>query len=196
MKKLTKYEVTNIDNLVAEDDLIAYQRSLFESYRNKTNVTQNVPCNKSDSSTNDDQKVVKNKAGNLSEKAIDGTVIYDGQNWRDLECSRPKKTVRLGTVFSGIGAIEQAFIKMRLPHKIIFACDNGEIELIPLLPLEKKEFLKLKKDEKKLEGADSARYKELKEKIENRIAEIKATVKRLSSKEDKRRMKAAKRPNI
>lgn len=34
--------------------------------------------------------------------------------------------IRLATTFSGIGAIEQAFIKMGLHHKIVFACDNGE----------------------------------------------------------------------
>lgn len=37
--------------------------------------------------------------------------------------------IRLGTLFSGIGAIEQAFIKMGLPHEIMFACDNGEREI-------------------------------------------------------------------
>ena len=34
--------------------------------------------------------------------------------------------IRLATLFSGIGAIEQAFIKLDIEHKIIFACDNGE----------------------------------------------------------------------
>lgn len=37
--------------------------------------------------------------------------------------------IRLATLFSGIGAIEQAFIKQDIEHKIIFACDNGEREL-------------------------------------------------------------------
>ena len=37
--------------------------------------------------------------------------------------------IRLGTLFSGIGAIEQAFLKMQLSHQIVFACDNGEREL-------------------------------------------------------------------
>lgn len=34
--------------------------------------------------------------------------------------------IRLGTLFSGIGAIEQTLLKLNLNHKIIFACDNGE----------------------------------------------------------------------
>lgn len=33
--------------------------------------------------------------------------------------------IRLGTVFSGIGAIEHALDKLDLPHDIVFACDNG-----------------------------------------------------------------------
>lgn len=35
--------------------------------------------------------------------------------------------IRVGTVFSGIGAIEQALVRMDLEHKISFACDNGNI---------------------------------------------------------------------
>ena len=34
--------------------------------------------------------------------------------------------IRLATLFSGIGAIEQAFLKQNIEHKIVFACDNGE----------------------------------------------------------------------
>ena len=37
--------------------------------------------------------------------------------------------LRLGTVFSGIGAVEHALEKMCLPHEIVFACDNGERKL-------------------------------------------------------------------
>lgn len=37
--------------------------------------------------------------------------------------------IKLGTVFSGIGAIEQALKRMNLEHEIEFACDNGDIEI-------------------------------------------------------------------
>lgn len=37
--------------------------------------------------------------------------------------------VRLATVFSGIGAIEFAFKRMNIDHDIVFACDNGEVEI-------------------------------------------------------------------
>ena len=34
--------------------------------------------------------------------------------------------LRVGTLFSGIGAFEQALKQLHLPHEIVFACDNGE----------------------------------------------------------------------
>ena len=37
--------------------------------------------------------------------------------------------IRLGTVFSGIGSIEQALLRSGLDHQIVFACDNGDVEL-------------------------------------------------------------------
>ena len=36
------------------------------------------------------------------------------------------KKLRVGTLFSGIGAFEQALKQMKIPHEIVFACDNGE----------------------------------------------------------------------
>ena len=37
--------------------------------------------------------------------------------------------IKIATVFSGIGSVEHALIRMKLEHKIIFACDNGDIEI-------------------------------------------------------------------
>ena len=37
--------------------------------------------------------------------------------------------IRLGTLFSGIGAVEQALIRLGVPYDIIFACDNGDIDI-------------------------------------------------------------------
>ena len=36
------------------------------------------------------------------------------------------KKLRVGALFSGIGAFEQALKQMKIPHEIVFACDNGE----------------------------------------------------------------------
>lgn len=37
--------------------------------------------------------------------------------------------IRLATLFSGIGAVEQALKRLSVEHEIIFACDNGDVEL-------------------------------------------------------------------
>lgn len=39
------------------------------------------------------------------------------------------KEISLGTVFSGIGSPEQALLRLNVPHKVLFACDNGEREI-------------------------------------------------------------------
>ena len=38
--------------------------------------------------------------------------------------------IKLATVFSGIGAIEFALKRMNIDHDIVFACDNGEREVV------------------------------------------------------------------
>lgn len=40
-----------------------------------------------------------------------------------------EKKLKVGTLFSGIGAFEHALRQLNIPHKILFACDNGEREL-------------------------------------------------------------------
>lgn len=39
---------------------------------------------------------------------------------------KKKIMIKLATVFSGIGAVEQAFKQLNIDHEIVFACDNGE----------------------------------------------------------------------
>lgn len=41
-----------------------------------------------------------------------------------------EKKLKLATVFSGIGAIEHALDRMQIPHEIIFACDNGDVDVL------------------------------------------------------------------
>lgn len=53
--------------------------------------------------------------------------------------------IRLGTLFSGIGAIEQALLRMNLKHSLVFACDNGELDLKLLPSDEQNEYDNLKK---------------------------------------------------
>ena len=56
--------------------------------------------------------------------------------------------IRLGTVFSGIGAIEESLLKNDINHEIVFACDNGEIELKDSKEMICKKIKNLNKSEK------------------------------------------------
>lgn len=38
--------------------------------------------------------------------------------------------IKIGTVFSGIGAIEHALQRMNIEHEIVFACDNGDVDIL------------------------------------------------------------------
>ncbi len=46
--------------------------------------------------------------------------------WKDNIFSQPNRIVHLATCFSGIGAIEQAFKRLKINHKIVFAGDIDE----------------------------------------------------------------------
>lgn len=92
--------------------------------------------------------------------------------------------MRVGTLFSGIGAFEQALKQLDIPHEIKFACDNGEIELITLDPIERKEYKCLDKNAKKLLEEEKIRYNDLKRKIEGAIDQIRQYSKGLETKEE------------
>lgn len=53
----------------------------------------------------------------------DDKIVTLAEDWRLKSFSRPNAHIRLATVFSGIGAIEQAFHRLNLNHSIIFAND-------------------------------------------------------------------------
>lgn len=50
-------------------------------------------------------------------------ILFESKDWRSKEFSNPNGVVRIGTSFSGIGAIEHAFIRLGIKHKIMFAGD-------------------------------------------------------------------------
>lgn len=62
--------------------------------------------------------------------------------------------IRLATLFSGIGAIEQALIRMHEDYEIVFACDNGEIEINIDIEQAKKDLLTLSSKEEKKKYVD------------------------------------------
>lgn len=67
--------------------------------------------------------------------------------------------IKLATVFSGIGAIEHALERMGIEHKIVFACDNGDVDIftkkidVRLKSIDK-EFAELKKVVSKIDKAE------------------------------------------
>lgn len=52
--------------------------------------------------------------------------LLNQPDWRDLVFSFPQRNIRLATCFSGIGAIEHAFKRLKLKHEIVFAGDIDE----------------------------------------------------------------------
>ena len=69
------------------------------------------------------KKIIKTKSESIQDKKTLPSGISDGIPWKELEFSFPNRTVRIGTLFSGIGAIEHAFQRLKLNHKIVFASD-------------------------------------------------------------------------
>ena len=98
--------------------------------------------------------------------------------------------MKLATVFSGIGAIEQALHRMGIDYEIVFACDNGDVELNLLEGKELEEYTRLKKlRSKKLlkKQEDIDRLEELGKK-ENQIAEdIRSKVQLMPNKKEKQK---------
>ena len=94
--------------------------------------------------------------------------------------------IRLGTLFSGIGAIEQALLRLKEEHINVFACDNGEIDL-QLLPQEEQiEYNRLRKiSQKNITPEEQARLSELTILERTIIEEHLAKVKSLHSIEEK-----------
>lgn len=93
--------------------------------------------------------------------------------------ARKKAFIKLGTLFSGIGAIEQALLRMGVDHANVFACDNGELEL-RLLPKElQAEYDVLKKIPRyRIDSEQATRFSELVEieqqEIEHQLAIVSA----------------------
>lgn len=50
-------------------------------------------------------------------------LFSENLDWREREFRYPNRTIRIGTLFSGIGAIEHALKRLKLNHQIVFAGD-------------------------------------------------------------------------
>lgn len=81
--------------------------------------------------------------------------------------------MRLATVFSGIGSIEQALKRMGIDFDVVFACDNGDVELDLLTGEDLNEYTRLKKlrSKKQLREQNDATLLENLGRRENELAE-------------------------
>lgn len=68
------------------------------------------------------RSVVQKKKEELDEPPVP-TELSNENTWRDQPFSSPNHVVRIGSVFSGIGAVEYAFQRLGIKHQIIFAGD-------------------------------------------------------------------------
>lgn len=97
--------------------------------------------------------------------------------------------MKLATVFSGIGAIEQALIRLGIDYTLAFACDNGDVELNLLEGEDLVNYTSLKKMRSKKQLRNDSDIKRLDAlgKKENEIAEnVRCQVKALPNSKSKK----------
>ena len=71
-------------------------------------------------------EIAKKAISKKSKSLTDTQIIFEElaeEDWRNKPFSFPNHRIRLATVFSGIGAIEHAFQRLKLPYDIVFAGD-------------------------------------------------------------------------
>ena len=59
-------------------------------------------------------------------KNIQKNFFESSENWQIKKFSKPNSTIRVASLFSGIGAFEQALDILGLKSKIVLACDNDQ----------------------------------------------------------------------
>ncbi|MGL2967025.1 DNA cytosine methyltransferase [Flavobacterium sp. XGLA_31] len=63
---------------------------------------------------------------NLTVNEPQFNIFYEVEDWTTKKFSNPNATIRVATMFSGIGSIEHALKRLNLKEEIIFACDNDK----------------------------------------------------------------------
>lgn len=83
------------------------------------------------------------KAQNQIKQNSESNIDWKGLSWVDRDFSHPSRIIRLGTSFSGIGAIEYAFKRLHLNCQIMFAGDidaNCKKAYFANYPIEEKQW--------------------------------------------------------
>ena len=88
--------------------------------RKLTKVEESI--NESSEKIDKVKRIVKKRSSEISDPELIPEEL-DTTDWREKAFSHPENTIRLGTIFSGIGAIEHAFQRLKLNCEIVFAGD-------------------------------------------------------------------------
>ena len=91
--------------------------------KRKTKVEESI--HEESEKINSVKKIVLERSSSVEDTKTTPEQLSSAE-WKELNFSSPNNTIRLGTVFSGIGAIEHAFQRLKLKHKIVFAGDIDE----------------------------------------------------------------------
>lgn len=97
--------------------------------------------------------------------------------------------IKLGTVFSGIGSIEQALKRLGKEHQNVFACDNGDVELCLFNKSLQKEYslLKTKVGKRTISETEILRLRELEHMEAALVEDMRNTIFNLSTFEEKKK---------
>ncbi|MCZ2224117.1 MAG: DNA (cytosine-5-)-methyltransferase [Chitinophagales bacterium] len=107
----------NIDQFDNLSDILETNKKTLLNYYYSTKIFDEL---KSYSGYNEVLNIVNEQL--TSYIAKQATLKFD-QDWREKEFSNPSSVIRIGTLFSGIGAIEYALQRLNLKSDIKFACD-------------------------------------------------------------------------
>lgn len=116
--KIEKDErVFNVDLIEKLSSILKAEKTTLLNYHYSNKIVEDL---KSYPNYEEVLKIVKKQISRyLSHQDLEGS----HQDWRQKEFSNPNATIRIGTMFSGIGAIEYAFKRLKLQTEILFASD-------------------------------------------------------------------------
>ncbi len=118
-KKLTKIcKIFKLDKSQMEKELISEKiaKTIYE--KNLDSSVLEMALEKVDYL----QKAIK-ETNQMGSSLVEEPDLFGETDWRLKEFFNPSAEIRIGTLFSGIGAIEHAFKRLNLNHSIVFASD-------------------------------------------------------------------------
>lgn len=110
-------------SLIMKKDSAQETKEIFAVAKRKTRVEESI--HEESEKINTVKKIVLQRSSAIEDTKTTPEQL-SSDKWKELNFSSPNNIIRLGTVFSGIGAIEHAFQRLKLKHKIVFAGDIDE----------------------------------------------------------------------